>query len=125
MKQPAWATRQLERICQEYEVPVPTTKWTRKQRYSSSGRYRFIDNSISVNAGSDTKDQRVTFLHEVAHHIHRIRTKGTGGHTALFWDIAFELFHDKRNRVKKKYALDRSARYKQGALKAYARKKLN
>lgn len=121
MKQPQWATRLLERICEEQEVPLPETKWIRKRRHSSSGRYYDLSNRLTINAGSDPKDQRVTFLHEVAHHITRIRTNGHHGHSALFWDIAFELFQDKRNRVKRKYALDRSARYKAGATKAYAR----
>ena len=122
MKQPKWATRLIERICLENEMPIPPTKWTRKKRFGSSGRFTYGSRQISINAGSDKMDQRVTLLHELAHYINCHNESGSG-HDKAFWDIAFALFHDKRNRVKKQYALRRSANYKAGAISAYKRLK--
>jgi len=123
MKQPSWATRIIERICTEHEMPIPPTRWIRKQRFSSSGRFTYGTHQITINAGSDKMDQRVTLLHELAHYINCYKKTGKG-HDDKFWDIAFGLFHDKRNRVKKRYALRRSTNYKRKAKAAYTRRKL-
>ena len=64
---PAWASGLVRDVCSAAGVTLPTLRWRRALRSASSGVTRRTIGSISVTAGTDELDQRLTLLHELAH----------------------------------------------------------
>lgn len=93
---PAWAVELVRDVCAAATAEPPgTLRWTRRDRPSSSGVTRRSAGSISIVAGSDELDQRLTLLHELAHWIGPTpgRRRGRGvHHGARFYATAFALY---------------------------------
>lgn len=90
MTAPQWATRLVERVCAEYEVPVPPMTWHRGKSRWTSGRT--WEDRIHVTAGKDAKDRRLVLLHELAHHVLNHTGHLKDHHSARFWTVAFDLY---------------------------------
>lgn len=71
--------------------------------------------SLTISAGSDRVDQRLSVLHELAHVI-RCRQDLTAHHDETFWLIFWRLFLTYGRGITNKYALWREGRYMIGAL---------
>ena len=69
---------------------------------------------VTVTAGSDWKDAKLVFLHEMAHAM----TPGHN-HDKVFWDCAFRLY--RWAKLPMLYCRKREMSYKKGALFAYRR----
>jgi hypothetical protein len=111
---PSWAEELVKQVyIDEGRNDVPALGWRVTYHKSSSGRAYLAENRISITAGQDPVDQKLTVLHECAHQL----TKQ--GHTSEFWDKAWELFH--RYQVPVPRALKRSGDYKKKAISAYYR----
>lgn len=92
---PAWAGQIVREVCAAGGVAPPTVRWRRARRVASSGVTRRSAGSISVTAGTDELDQRVTLLHELAHWLGPIPRRRRGRvahHDARFYAIAFDLY---------------------------------
>jgi hypothetical protein len=69
-------------------------RWRHARRPASSGLTRRSAGSISVTAGTDPLDQRLTLLHELAHWLGPLPRRRRGRvvhHDARFNAIAFDL----------------------------------
>jgi hypothetical protein len=96
---PAWAMQLVAEVCASEGVGQPTVRWRQAARSASSGVTRRSTGSISVTAGTDVLDQRLTLLHELAHWLGpqpRRRRGRTAHHDAGFYATAFRLYrtHD-------------------------------
>jgi hypothetical protein len=92
---PEWATRLVTQVCAAAAVPQPVVRWRRARRSASSGVTRRTAGTISVTAGSDDLDQRLTLLHELAHWLAPLPRRRRGRvahHDAAFYATAFELY---------------------------------
>ena len=92
---PAWARLLLDEVCAAAAVEPPLLRWRRSPRGTSTGLARVTAGTISVTAGTDELDQRVTLLHELAHWLGprpRRRRGRVAHHDAAFFEIAFELY---------------------------------
>lgn len=105
---PAWARELVHEVCAGAGLPQPALGWRRSSRASSTGLTRVREGTISVTAGTDEMDQRVTLLHELAHWLgprpHRRRGRVVY-HDAGFFGIAFELY--RRHGIPDAEALER------------------
>jgi hypothetical protein len=111
---PAWARSLVLLVCSEADAPLPRLTWRLRDRPTSSGVTRRSMGSISLAAGSDVLDQRLTLLHELAHWLAaalpRRRRSLVRHHDAAFYAIAFPLY--RRHGVPDAFALaGESARY--------------
>lgn len=92
---PAWAGEIVRDVCAAAGVAQPSVRWRHAQRPASSGVTRRSTGSISVTAGSDELDQRLTLLHELAHWLGPLPRRRRGRvahHDARFYATAFELY---------------------------------
>jgi hypothetical protein len=91
---PAWATQIVRTACTATGVPEPIVRWRRAARLGSSGVTRRAAGTISVTAGTDELDQRLTLLHELAHWLApQPRRRGRVlHHDARFYSVAFDLY---------------------------------
>ena len=92
---PIWARVLVDQVCREADVHAPgRLRWTSRAREASSGVTRRHDGMISVVAGTDPADQRLTLLHELAHWLTPMkRQRGRHvHHDRRFYAIAFELY---------------------------------
>ena len=69
MSAPAWAHELLSVVCADAGVAPPRLLWRERHGGPSTGVARRSEGTISVRAGSDALDQRLTLLHELAHWI--------------------------------------------------------
>ena len=69
MSAPAWAGDLVATVCADAGVPPPRLLWRVRRGGPSTGVARRSDGTISVRAGTDPLDQRLTLLHELAHWI--------------------------------------------------------
>jgi hypothetical protein len=111
---PDWARSLVLLVCSEADAPLPRLSWRNRDRPTSSGVTRRSVGDISLVAGADPLDQRLTLLHELAHWLaptsHRRRRSRTRHHDAGFYAIAFPLY--RRHGVPDAAALaGESARY--------------
>jgi hypothetical protein len=111
---PAWARSLVLLVCSEADAPLPRLRWRLRDRPTSSGVTRRSTGKISLTAGSDVLDQRLTMLHELAHWLApapaRRRRSSVRHHDAAFYAIAFALY--RRHGVPDAAALaGESARY--------------
>jgi hypothetical protein len=110
---PFWARSLVLLVCAESDAPLPRLTWRNRDRPTSSGVTRRSVGSISLTAGIDPLDQRLTLLHELAHWLApavRRRRRLTRHHDSTFYAIAFPLY--RRHGVPDAAALaGESARY--------------
>lgn len=95
MTAPAWAAELVEAVCADASIAPPRLTWRNRQGAHSTGVARRQAGTISVRAGSDPLDQRLTLLHELAHWLAvpvRRRGRRTAHHDLAFYRIAFELY---------------------------------
>ena len=93
---PAWAGELIDTVCADAGVDPPSVvRWRRRSGPHSSGVTRPSLSVISVSAGSDELDARLTLLHELAHWIaprpRRVRG-GMAHHDRAFYSRAFPLY---------------------------------
>jgi len=93
---PAWALDLVHRACADAGLPAPASlAWRRRRGELSTGVTRLADGLISVRAGEDLVDQRLTLLHELAHWLAprpRTRRRRTAHHGRSFYAVAFVLY---------------------------------
>jgi hypothetical protein len=109
---PNWAIELARAVCADARIEPPARlSWRRRVSVHSTGIARRADAVISVRAGSDETDQRLTLLHELAHWITPWpRRRRAVHHGRAFYTIAFALY--RRHGVSDEDALRlESARY--------------
>jgi hypothetical protein len=82
-------------VCVAAGTSEPALRWRRARRAASSGVTRRSLGSISVNAGTDELDQRLTLLHELAHWLGPVPRRRRGRvlhHDVRFYEVAFDLY---------------------------------
>ena len=92
---PVWAVALVAEVCAAAGAPEPTLRWRRAARAASSGVTRLEGGVVTLTAGSDELDQRLTLLHELAHWLtptRRRRRGRTAHHGADFYAVAFGLY---------------------------------
>jgi len=92
---PPWASEIVHGECAAAGVAEPMIRWRHARRSASSGVTRRSAGSVSVTAGTDQLDQRLTLLHELAHWLgpgSRRRRGRVMHHDARFYAIAFDLY---------------------------------
>jgi hypothetical protein len=92
---PSWARTLVLEVCSEADAPLPRLSWRQRDRPTSSGVTRRAAGSVSVVAGRDPLDQRLTLLHELAHWLSPEptgRRRRVRHHDAAFYRIAFALY---------------------------------
>jgi hypothetical protein len=92
---PPWASEIVRDECAVAGVAEPTIRWRHARRSASSGVTRRSAGSVSVTAGTDQLDQRLTLLHELAHWLGPVPRRRRGRvlhHDARFYAIAFDLY---------------------------------
>ena len=92
---PSWACELVRGVCAAAGAPEPAMRWRHVRRSASSGVTRRSAGSISVTAGTDPVDQRLTLLHELAHWLGLVPRRRRGRvlhHDARFYAIAFDLY---------------------------------
>ena len=108
---PGWARLLLLDCCADAGCAAPARlRWMQRVRPSSSGVTRHHDRSISMAAGTDALDQRLTLLHELAHWLTpRPSRRGarTQHHDRRFYAAAFALYE--RHGISSADALAREA----------------
>ena len=94
MTTPAWATDLVAAVCADAGLAEPRLHWRRRIDEHSTGVTRRHDGMISVRAGSDELDQRLTLLHELAHWLSPAPRRGrrAAHHGRTFYEVAFELY---------------------------------
>jgi hypothetical protein len=95
MSAPDWAHELVATVCAEAGAARPRLLWRSRQGGPSTGVARRSEGTISVRAGSDPLDQRLTLLHELAHWVApagRRRGRRAVHHGRSFYAIAFELY---------------------------------
>ena len=92
---PAWARALVVAVCAEADAPLPRLSWRFRTRPTSSGVTRRHVGVISLSAGTDVDDQRLTLLHELAHWVtpEPPRRRGrVAHHDRGFYRAAFGLY---------------------------------
>ena len=96
MTPPDWARSLLAEVCADAGVPEPRLAWRRRSGAHSTGVARRNAGTISVRAGDDPLDQRLTLLHELAHWLAPTPARRPGArvrhHDRTFYRIAFSLY---------------------------------
>ena len=95
MTPPAWAASLVEAVCSEARVAPPRLSWRQRADEHSTGVARRDDGTITVRAGRDPIDQRLTLLHELAHWLTarpRRRRGRSIHHGRAFYAAAFDLY---------------------------------
>jgi hypothetical protein len=100
---PVWARVLVRTVCGEAGLPEPALLWRSANRVTSSGVTHRAARRVSVTAGTDPIDVRLTLLHELAHWLtapasgtaRRARSSRRGGnvhHGRVFYEAAFALY---------------------------------
>lgn len=96
MKAPLWALQLADAVCADAGVAAPRLAWRLRTTESSSGLTRRDLGVVSVRAGTDPVDERLTVLHELAHWLapapRRSRRGRTEHHGRAFYEVAFGLY---------------------------------
>lgn len=95
MSAPAWALDLVRAVCADARVAPPRLLWRTRRDGPSTGVARRSEGTVSVRAGSDPIDQRLTLLHELAHWIApvaRCRGRSSVHHGRAFYAVAFTLY---------------------------------
>jgi hypothetical protein len=92
---PGWASELVREVCAAAGIAPPAMRWRHARRSASSGVTRRHMGTVSITAGSDELDQRLTLLHELAHWLAPVPRRRRGRllhHDAGFYAIAFDLY---------------------------------
>lgn len=92
---PGWARSLVLQVCSEAGAPLPRLAWRTRDRPTSSGVTRQSVGGISLVAGRDPMDQRLTLLHELAHWLTPLPRRRRGRarhHDEAFYTQAFALY---------------------------------
>lgn len=92
---PGWAEALVVEVCAAAGRAEPAVRWRSARRPNSSGVTRPDLGQITVTAGSDPIDQRLTLLHELAHWLAPRaprRRRRTAHHDAAFYRVVFALY---------------------------------
>ena len=96
MRAPAWATELVDAVCRDAQVVPPRLAWRRRSDEHSTGLTRREMGDVTVRAGQDPLDQRLTLLHELAHWLaptpRRGRRRQAEHHGRAFYATAFALY---------------------------------
>ena len=94
MTAPGWATELVVAVCTDAAVAPPRLTWRRRRGTHSTGVARRAAGTISVRAGDDPLDQRLTLLHELAHWLSPPAGRGrrVRHHDRGFYRVAFGLY---------------------------------
>jgi hypothetical protein len=96
MGAPTWATGLTDAVCADASVAPPRLVWRRRSGELSTGLTQPEAGIVTVRAGTDPTDQRLTLLHELAHWIappaRRGRRARAVHHGAAFYRVAFALY---------------------------------
>ncbi|HEX7173606.1 MAG TPA: hypothetical protein VF365_13490 [Candidatus Limnocylindria bacterium] len=96
MTPPDWAGALVAEVCTAADVAPPRLTWRRRRSAHSTGVARRHAGTISVRAGEDPLDQRLTLLHELAHWLAPAPPRRRGSrvrhHDRAFYRIAFGLY---------------------------------
>jgi hypothetical protein len=95
MSAPAWAESLVATVCAEANVTPPRLLWRSRRGGPSTGVARRSEGTVSVRAGNDQHDQRLTLLHELAHWITPVgkrRSRRAVHHGRAFYATAFDLY---------------------------------
>jgi hypothetical protein len=95
MTSPTWAIDLVGTVCADAGVAPPRLAWRRREHEHSTGVARRDAGVVTVRAGTDPLDQRLTLLHELAHWLApRARRRGrrVEHHGRAFYAIAFALY---------------------------------
>ncbi|HJT63238.1 MAG TPA: hypothetical protein VJ839_00515 [Candidatus Limnocylindria bacterium] len=96
MSTPAWAVELTALVCADSGIAPPRLRWRQWSGDHSSGLTRRDQGTVSVRAGTDTVDQRLTLLHELAHWLspapRRARRRRAEHHGRAFYLVAFDLY---------------------------------
>ena len=96
MTPPDWAGSLVGEVCADAGVAPPRLAWRRRAGAHSTGVARRHAGTISVRAGEDMLDQRLTLLHELAHWLAPLPSRRPGArvrhHDRAFYRIAFALY---------------------------------
>jgi hypothetical protein len=95
MRAPAWAISLTNTVCAEAGVAPPVLRWRRRSGDESTGLTRRARHDVSVRAGNDLLDQRLTLLHELAHWLvptPRHGRRRAEHHGRAFYQAAFALY---------------------------------
>jgi hypothetical protein len=95
MSAPGWASDLLAQACADAGVAPPRLLWRNRRGEHSTGVTRRADGTVSVRAGTDPLDQRLTLLHELAHWLaapSRRRRGRSVHHGRAFYATAFDLY---------------------------------
>jgi hypothetical protein len=97
MTAPKWADALVARVCADAALAPPRLIWRLRAAQHSTGVARRHAGVISVRAGQDPLDQRLTLLHELAHWLtpapKRRHGAPTAHHGREFYRAAFALYH--------------------------------
>lgn len=129
MKTPNWAqdlildaSLYLQSIGYKAELPdihwrnAPRGRWLGVKRKTSSGIC--YAKHITIVAGRDHMDCKLTILHELAHWALPTTDRiGHEAHTPHFWNIAWQLYREFKLPIR--YCKEREGNYMKGALVAY------
>jgi hypothetical protein len=95
MSAPDWALELVTTVCAEASVKPPRLLWRARRGGPSTGVARRSEGTVSVRAGDDPLDQRLTLLHELAHWVAPAgsrRGQRAMHHGRAFYAIAFDLY---------------------------------
>lgn len=95
---PYWARTLLAAVCTRYHVRQPTLRWHTTHANANAvwfkiGSYSETSNSLTIYACADHLEERMTLLHELAHHIAYCRTLKVD-HSELFWRYCWTLYRN-------------------------------
>ena len=93
MKVPNWAqdltlNTLLYLESKGYDTKIPEIKWRKSSYHWSSSGTCYNGDHITITAGKERKDQKLTLLHELAHWA----LPNNEHHGNNFWKLAFELY---------------------------------
>lgn len=120
MTVPPWARDLVRTVCADAGVDEPRLAWRSRAGEHSTGVTRRQDASVTVRAGGDATDQRLTLLHELAHWLAPAprRRRRTMHHGRDFYAVAFGLY--RRHGISDADALRlESARYRSALVHAH------
>lgn len=96
MSPPGWASELTAMVCADAGITAPRLTWRRRSGDHSTGLTRHDKGTVSMRAGTDVVDQRLTLLHELAHWLsptHRRSRRGRAEHHGrAFYRVAFDLY---------------------------------
>jgi hypothetical protein len=93
---PRWASNLVADVCSRYHIAKPTLRFRPALDYPDAtwatiGDYNANTLTLTVYVDPDPQVDRLTLIHELAHHVHFSRT-GQDDHSELFWRYCWTLY---------------------------------